>query len=145
VTGRIEETVGLIDVAPTVFAALDVKRPASMTSGRNLVGLVSGSSPFWEDEPYLVEHKNTKQKGIVAGLWKMLVGRKRVTLTHVRNGKEWEIDPCEHPVTVRYLGARMTALLAGRGPAAAAAPTIVELSDEEKERLRALGYLLDDE
>jgi len=145
VTGRIEETVGLVDVAPTIFAALGVSGPASVTSGRNLVDLVSGSAPFWEEGPYLLEHKNTKQKGIVAGQWKMLVGRKQVALTHVRNGKEWEIDPADHPVTVRYLGKKMTVLLAGRGTAAASAPVIVELSDDEKERLRALGYLLGDE
>jgi arylsulfatase A-like enzyme len=142
VTGRIDEVVGLIDVAPTVLEALGVHQPGPMHRGRSLIGLITGSEPFWDQGAYLVEHKNRKQKGIVAGPWKMLVGRKKVALTHVRNAKEWQIDPSDHPVTMRYLGARMSELLPG--PAATAQPAIVELTDEEKDRLRALGYLLED-
>jgi arylsulfatase len=143
VTGRIDERVGLIDVAPTILASLGSNRPPYMKGGRNLLDLVSGTSQFWDDGAYLIEHKNTKQKGVVAGQWKLLVGRKSVILTHVRDGKESRIDPTLHPVTVQYLSSKMTELLSGRGPVGSPHPHIIELSEEEKDKLRALGYLLD--
>ena len=121
-----------IDVAPTLVAALGWPQPEQFR-GADLTPLVRGQSPI----PRLAVSKfdTRPDTSIRTGAWKLYDGR----LYDLRGDPGETRDvAAQHPEVAAFLTRRLRALVAERP--ASAGPK-VELTGEERERLRSLGYL----
>ncbi|MCD4749699.1 MAG: sulfatase-like hydrolase/transferase, partial [Thermoanaerobaculales bacterium] len=138
---RIQESVSLIDLAPTL-AELAGVRPPKGAVGRSLV--VSWEREA-EDIPVVIEtHRPEASRDLEGLLWH---GHKLIRWSG--GGGEVELydisaDPDElvnlaqeRPDLVAELSAQLDRILAGGGRSAVE----VELTDEERDQLRALGYV----
>jgi len=136
---RVEESVGLVDVVPTILEALGREVPAELT-GRSALPLLRGQS---SDAP------RASVAGFMNGWRSVRVGhRKLIQRTHRRTMLfDLEDDPGEtrdlteeRPLELRYLRGLLGLALAGHTrPAHRAEAT--EIDDEMDAQLRALGYV----
>jgi len=144
ITGVVDSQVGHVDVAPTVLDALGVPRPSEMRHGRSIYELlVSGPAPGGP-RSFLIEHRNTTEKAVVVGAWKLIAAGSGDVLIRSGLGGEVELDVEDHPISHVYMRRRLSELLMDRQ--VTQAPDVgseVDLDDEERQMLEALGYLVD--
>jgi arylsulfatase A-like enzyme len=150
--GRVVDApVTLLDVAPTVLDVLGLPAPASF-QGRSLLGLARGGpAPGGRLLVAQTDRSGARLRSVRGERWKRIEVRDAGAATlglPVREGAllfDLESDPgeqrdrsAEEPAVARYLSAALAA--AESGAPEAHAPVPVELSPEERARLRALGY-----
>jgi arylsulfatase A-like enzyme len=142
VTGKVGSRVGLIDLPPTILEAFGVPQPAGMKQGRSLLGLLGGGRTDWKKRAYLVEHKNGTEKGVIVGDLQLIAGKGGLELLRGSEHAREHLAVADHPIAVRFLKGRMAELLSGGSPDVESAALDLELSEEEIEKLRTLGYVL---
>jgi arylsulfatase A-like enzyme len=142
VRGVVDTRVGHIDLPPTLMDVFGLPKPASMKQGRSLLGLLMGDQVDWEKRAYLSEHKNESERGVWVGDMELIVRHGGVELVRVDGVKEKRLDPGSYPITLRYMRGRMVELVSGSGADPESAPIDVELSEDEIEKLKAIGYIL---
>jgi len=143
-TGTVGQTVGHIDLAPTILDAFDIPKPASMKYGRKLDDLIEGKKTNWQKRAYLAEHKNGGTKAVVVGKWELVVGSQSgPKLSYMHIDSEENLDVESHPIAWQYLRRRMADLMAGKIEDDDIASIEVELTEEEFEKLKAIGYILE--
>ncbi len=145
---RIDLNVSLVDVLPTVLDVIGVEKPDQL-DGRSLVEFLRGggnpAEPTWKLRPILAHRTNAKVESwaIIRDRYKLIEynERKRALFDIVEDPLELEDLSSEQPTQVAELAAELAALRS-RGPAESTKAEI-ELSAEQQQRLRALGYLRD--
>lgn len=134
---RIDEAVGLVDVAPTTFDALGLEPPAHL-SGRSLATLLRGGV---EDAP------RATATGFMNGWRTVVIGRFKLVQRTPANFMVYDLaeDPgetrdlaSERPLTVRYLRAMLGLTLAGAETREAER---TPMDAEVRGMLEALGYV----
>jgi arylsulfatase A-like enzyme len=141
---RIDDTVRLIDLMPTILDELGVD-PGEPTQGRSLVGLIEGGS----GNPTVAYAEAVKlgeeQKAVHLGKWKLLV----TASTGQRELYNLETDPLEQNNLIGQPGAPESALVdilarqleVNKKMAAGSKADFAPLSPEQLERLRSIGYV----
>jgi arylsulfatase A-like enzyme len=134
---------GHIDIAPTVLHALGQAVPDSM-SGLSLLHVVGEETARTEARGLLIQHW-TGISGVRVGRYKLLhLAACQDALTVERDGKEETLVPGDHPVTMRLLRKKETALMtlagAKSGLLKGGGPDVT-LNDETLEQLEKLGYV----
>lgn len=139
---RVEERVGLVDVLPTVAELLDVRPPARVR-GRSLVPLIERREV--SEVPLLAEtyrpEAPTDKRAVIADGFKLIrsVGE-----------REWEelydlrSDPGETDDLISSapeVADRLRELLRSQSSAVQGTTHDADLTEDEKEQLRALGYI----
>ncbi|HEY0783126.1 MAG TPA: sulfatase [Thermoanaerobaculia bacterium] len=131
-SATVAQQVRSIDIAPTALAVLGVPIPPSFR-GSDLTPLVLGRP---EPIRFAVSRRDSSAvSSIRMPRWKLFDGR---LFDLERDPKETTDVAREHPDVVEKLALREQALVAERPPLVGKA---VELSEEAKARLRALGYV----
>lgn len=149
---RVDTPVSLVDVAPTVYELLGVEAPDAGFEGRSLVPALSGAEPPRPPRPVFLyrRHFNGERRadvwvvgekfGVREGRFKYIDGpeeRTRELFDLAADPKERENRVRAEPEAAAALAARIDAWRAGRiGPGGGK----LEISPEERERLKALGY-----
>lgn len=153
---RVSDPVSVVDFMPTVLELLDVQRPSTPMVGRSLVATMSGASP--PERGLLMELRNRLRKVDVDAF---LLDRWKLILEYpapydgdpIAMLFDWAADPREahdlsskHPEVVEDLTRRLqqTARIGRQLAKSFTASGELELSPEEIERLRQLGYVGDD-
>lgn len=154
---RVKAPVSVVDFMPTILDLLNVPSPETPMVGRSLQGVMQGE-PL-DDRDLLLQvqlrSEEVRLNGLVADQWKLVVTRP------LQSGEEGTVelfdrlaDPRElrdvseeHPGVVRALRERLAAEIAQGEELAArfSSPSQLELSVEELQGLRALGYVGDRE
>ena len=134
---------GHIDIAPTVLHALGQAVPDSM-SGLSLLHVVGEETASSEARGLLIQHW-TGISGVRVGRYKLLhLAACQDALTVERDGKEETLVPGDHPVTMRLLRKKETALMLLAGAKSGllkGGGADVTLDDETLEQLEKLGYV----
>jgi len=142
---RVAEPVSLVDLAPTLADLAGVDPPAQAV-GRSLVPAMRGE-PLPE-RPLLAELRHRPdvvERAVVEGRWK-LVRSPRTKRDQLFDRAADPLDTRDlaeqHPERVRALAERLDALAAEAGELAAGLEEAgrIELSEDERRRLEALGY-----
>ncbi len=147
-TGEVEAIVDLVDVMPTVLAALRLPVPGGLR-GENLLPVIESKRG---GGAALLDHTGRQMVGVVTPRWKYIRHRKTRTYYpgyEIRRGKielyDLKNDPKEtknladsHPEKVRELEALVQKLRQGTKPFEEAAAPI---DADTEEALRALGYI----
>lgn len=143
---RVEQRVSSVDVLPTLLDLLGLE-PATPSAGRSLVPAMRGDE--LTDEPAIAElglNPNNRVDSVSAGAWKLM--RQRTTgrtllFDLVSDPGEFEDLAERHPERVEKLLALLDRAVAEADVLGAgfdrAGP--LQLSPDELERLRALGYV----
>ena len=139
----IETQAELIDIMPTILELCGVRIPSGL-EGRSLLALISQSDADWPEIAFAeADHKNEVHDV------KRIIRTDRYKLYYDRHTKQEELydivlDPGESnnileqkPEVAEELRTKLRAWMATRK----GNPTTFTLTDNEKERLRALGYL----
>jgi arylsulfatase A-like enzyme len=146
---RVDDSVSLIDLFPTLSELVDIPLPPS-AQGRSLVSVVNDASMLSEAPPSISETYRPEawhdRRALVSGRHKYIVTR-----TADGDIVEELYDLVEDPQEIRDLTAerpdvvsRLRGDLAARvDSSSTGSPVEVELTEEEKAQLRALGYLHD--
>jgi len=148
----IDRLVQTIDVAPTILDIAGVARPADF-EGHSLAGLIAGESADWEEIAFAELRRFNLKWSLRTRDHKLVythdTGVNRAQVPVVAGYELYDLgaDPAEQrdlhasktELTER-LGARLESY-AGGGSTGAAAGAGPDLSDEQRERLRSLGYL----
>jgi len=139
----VQALTGHIDIAPTVLHALGQEIPDSM-SGLSLLHIVGEGTARTEARGLLIQHW-TGISGVRVGCYKLLhPAAWRDVLTVERDGKEESLAPGDHPVTMRLLRKKETALMLLAGAKSGllkGGGADVALDDETLEKLEKLGYV----
>jgi arylsulfatase A-like enzyme len=145
---RIDATVGLIDLAPTLLDALGVAAPPEMTGRSVLEGAADedGGAPAYVTE---TRFQGDRKIGLYASDWKLLVHRDwepgqgkyqlELQANQAPEDGRYTDRKATHPELVKELGKRLRSWEEAH-PEAEATP-VEELDEELKEQLRAVGYV----
>lgn len=144
---RVKALTRNVDLLPTLLELLGVKHDGGQ--GRSLVPLLRGERSEWdEDPPVLAETqlkavKTVKLRSLMAGGYKLVDNL--IPTPPRQELYNLAVDPAEkkdlieqQPEQAKKMREAMAELL-GKLPAAAS--TTVQLTDTEREQLRALGYI----
>lgn len=143
---RVPEPVSLLDVAPTLLALLEVPAPDSF-EGRSLLARLAGSAQ--EEGEVLLDiaaplEKRTHALGVVRGSRKLLVDTGGVVRVYDLAQDPAESAPTSSPEAAPDLVAALVE--ARRSLEADASPAVrIELDEQTRAGLRALGYAVDPE
>lgn len=147
---RVEDTVNILDVGPTVLDLTGVD-DMKEAEGRSLAGYFTGEHPAGPKvafSDFLYDHRV-----IQAGRWKLRLRGLNVDFFDLREdpGEQNELDKTTHPVAFRYTrvmlgqflgasdrGAWLSADQDDQGPSLEAEKA--EMDEETRDQLRALGY-----
>ncbi len=137
--GRRAEPVGLVDIVPTVLAALGLERPAELDGHDLRSPPPSGRTVYLESiEPTMLGCGPIR--GLVEGDWKVIATAQPELYDLVRDPAGATNLAAREPERLQQLTRRLDTLLADRRPLAdAAAPAAVD--DEMLAHLQALGYV----
>ena len=139
---RIAEPVSLVDVAPTILAAVGAE-PAAPGDGVDLSPLWSGASPGAANRPIFAQtgpFMRDDLRSVREGGFKLILDREtgERQLYHLADDPGEREDVADrHPELVE----RLTGAIAELDAGALGASPRVELSEELVERLRELGYV----
>jgi choline-sulfatase len=143
----IQALTGHIDIAPTVLHALGQAVPDSM-SGLSLLRIVGEETARTEARGLLIQHW-TGISGVRVGRYKLLhLAAWQDALTVERDGKEETLVSGDHPVTIRLLRKKETALMRladAKSDLLRGGDADVALDDETLEQLENLGYVFTEE
>jgi len=134
-----------IDIYPTIADLLRFKAPPGL-QGASLLPMIGGGS---EQRPLVAmtyrPEASVDRDALLVNGFKYIVSHgkeRREELYHLAN------DPTElseiserHPAITEELRIELARILADKGCAGAASPEDAQLSDDDREQLRALGYL----
>ncbi len=141
VTGEYGELVGHIDLTPTILDALDVEVPAHL-SGTSLIDRVLAASIPGEPRAYLMQHWNGVW-GLRLGEWLVVANPRSTSLSRIQGARIFNQDSSRQAVLWLYLRQRL-ALAAVASPVDDTSPEHgVELEEETREELEALGYIIE--
>ncbi|MDD9946187.1 MAG: sulfatase [Myxococcales bacterium] len=146
---RIRETVGTLDISPTVLTAAGVPVPKEM-EGISRMDHVRGKLP---PGPSVAFSDFLDDRHVVrAGRWKLVLRGSKATLFDLAKdpGEQTELDYRKYPVAMRYcrtmlgqfLGADSKGnwLAAGGGTREALKAEDTDIDSETRDQLKALGY-----
>jgi arylsulfatase A-like enzyme len=141
----ISEGVGLVDVMPTLLKMLNI--PAPPMQGLSLVPLMSGQTANWDRRPLFSElDRFLPLRSVMLGKYHYIVNIDPDKPIKMRYVFDLSADPTEQ-VNLADRDYRMTSQLADlqsahdRSLSRQRAVPRAELSPEEKEQIRALGYV----
>lgn len=131
--GRRPQAVSLLDIPPTLYAALGVPAPGSLP-GRSLLGAAT-------ERPCLVVERSLygpDEQALIRWPWKVVQEGRRAAVYNLDRDPTEERDLADsHPSLVGTLLAELASCTADQAGAAAPA----ELDPESERQLRSLGYL----
>jgi arylsulfatase A-like enzyme/cytochrome c-type biogenesis protein CcmH/NrfG len=145
-TGRsVAEQVSLVDVVPTVLQLLDLPRPAEL-QGQGMLGLMLGKSGGWSGLAYC-ESYYPAQFG-----WSPLIGIRRENAKFIRAPKPEFYDLHQDPgektnrilqqsALANELKATLSKLESNYADRSGSRAARLELSSQQLDELRALGYV----
>lgn len=138
-----KEQVQLIDVMPTILDLCDAKTPKSV-EGRSLLSLIEKEDNEWLEIAFAeADHKNAKhdiKRAVRTDRYKLYydryTGREELYDLVLDPGEKTDILESQPEVAESLRGRLRQWMATERGK-----PIRIELTEKEKERLRALGYL----
>ncbi len=132
--------VGHLDLVPTILDALGQPIPPHLP-GRSLLDQITTAADPAAPPAYLLEHWNGTN-GMRLGEWLVIAHRKSTTIARMSGQKVWYHDPGRNLVKWLYLRQRL-ALLIRQNRSATDGDEAVELDEQTRSQLEALGYIMD--